>query len=248
MKNAVVSGLLCLGFLLFFCCVTPMSLANVIFEPEDDFYEEKAEEVEISRRAYLTASADGNVKVYQSPENGRVVRKYYNNQEIRVTFQWNDWYFYEDGWIHSEDVSLIYDTKSFLEEHETTVYEDDGYTEPVVQMYTYPNSGESYLMEESPDYSTIGDAIGEIFVDDEGKIWGYIAYYMAMSGWVCMDDPTNEHFDSGFVPVEPSVSQLRGSDAVAPPSEYGLEVATGFVVVFSGMALFLLVKIKKVKK
>ncbi len=238
-----------LSLMLIVCIIVSMSttvFADVIFEPNDDFYTTHKEECEYVERYYIAGSANEYTKVYMSPENGKVVNEVPNGEEIYISWQWNDWLYCNKGWVHSDDVSLKYDSISFLKDHETTDYKDESYSVSSVQMYTYPNSGECYKMTEEKKYSTIGDSFSKLYIDDAGLKWGYIGYYMQQSGWVCIDDPINTSLKSGAVPVGKSVSQLRSSDAVVEeaPKDY-LPIATGLVVAVVAITAFLLLRKKK---
>ena len=240
-----------LSFLCMVCLMASMyttAFADVIIEPEDDFYMSHGEECEYIDRVYIAAGANGVTKVYESPEDATVLTEVPNGEEIRLTYQWNDWFYYHNadmGWVHSDDVSLKYDHTSFLADHQATDHENTNYSVPMVQMYTYPNSGDCYEMTESIDYATIGESFSKGYVDDAGLQWGYIGYYMQHNGWVCVDDPMNKSLASGFVAVEESVSQIRGTDAVVKTSMGYLPIATVLVVVLVGTTAVLLIRKKK---
>jgi hypothetical protein len=219
--------------------------ADVIFEPKDNFYTTHKEECEYVKRYYIAGSANGYTNVYVSPKNGKIVTEVPNGEEIYISWQWNEWLYCNKGWLHSDDVSLKYDSISFLEEHKTTDYNDKSFSVSSVQMYTYPNSGECYEMTEVKEYASIGDSFNKLYIDDAGLMWGYIGYYMQRSGWVCIDDPVNTSLKSGELPVEKSVSQMRSSDAVVEAPKNYLPIATGLVVLVVAITSFLLLRKKK---
>lgn len=219
--------------------------ADVIFEPDDNFYESHRSECTYVNANYIAAGAEGETTVYQSPKKAVVVDQIPNGETMYISFGWEDWLCSNLGWIHSDDVSREYDSECFLAEHTTTLYEDDGYSAPTVQMYTYPNSGDCYEMAENADYATIGETIGQTYIDEAGLQWGYIGYYWKCSGWVCMDDPTNTALDSGVVAPEMSVSQLRGSDAAVEAPTNDLWIATGLVVAVVAVTGMILLRKKK---
>ncbi len=225
------------------------AFADVIWEPEDDFYWANAEDCVPVNRTFIAASSMDAINVYVSPENTSVVNTITNNTEIFISWSWNEWYYYDIGWIHSDDVTVVYDNISFIEDNEISDYDGEEMSLPVVQLYTYPNSGNSYELIEEKDYSLIGGSFSSSYIDANGLNWGYISYYMQHEGWVCIDDPTNTSLNSGAVPTDLSISQKRGSDAEVPNTHYNvLLIATVLTVAVVSATLFLLIyKRKKVK-
>ncbi len=222
--------------------------ADVIWEPEDNFLSEHLEESVYVDREYIAAGADGVTKIYKSPQNGAVVSTVENGGAIYIGYTWNEWLYSYDGWIHSDDVSLPYDSTQFHQDNALTEYDGGEISIPKAQLYTYPNSGVSYELIEVEDYLLIGAAFSSAYTDEDGLQWGYINYYMQHEGWVCIDDPTNSNLNSGIVPLEQSVSQKRGSDAVVEKaSNIILPVATILVVAVVIITLLLLLKKKSVK-
>lgn len=236
---------LILGFTLSFLPTFP-TFADVIFAPSDLFWVSHEDECTYLNRSYVTAGSKGVVKMYHAPNSGLIKGIFKNGQKINMSWQWEDWYFSGTGWYHKEDLSLFYDTIAFLEDHETTDFDNaENYSVPEVQMYLYPNSGICYTMKESPDYSTIGEALSHLYVDEQGLRWGYISYYMTSKGWVCLDDPSNPNLNSGFVPESPSVSQLRGHDAITPSMLLVLALSS---LIVGGIVYISLKQLKKIQK
>ncbi len=239
--------------LLLFVFTLPLGVfADVIYEPaEDDFYWAHQDECVLNERAYIAASSGDAVNIYRSPQDGTVVNTVPNGDEIYSTWRWNDWYQVFDGWIHSDDVSLIYDSEQFIldkiEERAIHQYTGEQMSIPTAQLYTYPNSGDSYELVEDKDYALIGASFVHSYIDEEGREWGYITYYMLHSGWVCVDDATNTSFDSGAVPTEQSVSQQRGSDAVPGQASVPILLIIASVLVVAVVALTLLLILRKKK-
>ncbi len=228
--------------------------ADVIYEPpEDDFYWAHQDECVLNERVYIAASSGDAVNIYRSPQDGTVINTVLNGNEIYTTWRWNDWYQVFDGWVHSDDVSLIYDSEQFIadkiETRDIHQYTGDEMSIPSAQLYTYPNSGDSKELVEEADYGLIGASFVHSYIDEEGREWGYITYYMSNSGWVCVDDATNTSLNSGAVPIEQSVSQQRGSDAVPGQASAPilLIIASALVIVVVAVTLVLILKKKKIK-
>ncbi len=222
--------------------------ADVIWEPEDDFLNANLDESVYIDCTYIAGGAQGVTKIYKSPQDGRVVSEVQNGDEIYVGWGWDDWLFTDAGWLHSDDVSLAYDSTQFFDEHETIEYTAEGTSLPSLQLYSYPNSGDSYELIEDEDYLLIGDAFSALYTDENGLQWAYINYYMQHEGWVCLADPTNSTLNSGVVATPPSLSQQRGSDAVVESADNTLLLlASGLVVAVIAITAILLLKKKKVK-
>ncbi len=221
--------------------------ADVIWEPEDDFYWANADDCIPVNRTYIAASSNEAINVYVSPQNSTVVNTILNDTELYISWSWNEWYYYDIGWIHSDDVALIYDGISFLQNNEVTEYSAEAISIPSAQLYTYPNSGNSYELIEEKDYALIGESFSSAFTDENGLTWGYISYYMQHEGWVCVDDPTNTSFNSAKIPTEQSISQKRGSDAEVGEPPFSLLIIATILVILVVAVTVIMINIKKKK-
>jgi hypothetical protein len=126
--------------------------ADLIWTPDNRFYEEHAEECENMGRSFSSNGAGGHTTMYTSPEAGRKVGTVENGTMLSVSFSYKDkngdtWgVVYIDsktGWIRMSDLELIYDNVSFmkdygdeilpdLEEFDDMIYDDD------VPIWSYP--------------------------------------------------------------------------------------------------------------
>lgn len=203
--------------------------ADVIWEPEDSFYQKHVDECTYVGRKYELAGYDGNVTIWDAP--GSVVSgEYPNGTQGWVQFTWSDsnviWgYIYglggkvDDGWVPMDDLTLVYDSEEFFKEHKAEITETDQV--PVdfhsAVLYLYPGGPTGGILEEDADYMTFSESFSAVYTDADGLHWGYVTYYMgSRDAWVCIDDPQNAHLDTAVVPVEPSQAQLRGSQTVIP--------------------------------
>ncbi len=220
--------------------------ADVIWVPEgDSFFEEHEDECEYEEGTYSAAGVDDSINVYVSPEDTSIVETINNETLLYPSWRWNDWFLIDNGWIHSDDVAVVYDGLAFMREHEVEAVERIPGDFKEVQFYTYPHSGESTKVIEDPQYMLISSSFSAKYVDDAGLTWGYINYYMGQSGWVCTDDPTNENFSNNPPMISQSVSQLRGSDKEVEETTSPLLVATGLVIGVCVITFLLLIKKKK---
>lgn len=236
-------------FTLFLALLAALALASsasadVIWEPINSFYERHREECTYVNRAYQLEGYDGTVTVFTEP-NGMSKATLENGLRGRVQFTWKGigvaWgYLYQlngsdvEGWVPMDDLSLIYDSKQFVEDHKAEIQELEevpvDFQEAV--LYSYPNGPlEGYTLEEDPDYLLFSQAFDKLYTDENGLRWGHISYYFGHEdGWACLDGPMNEGLDTSIVPVAPSAAQTRGSATVTPglpvlPSAIGLVAA-----------------------
>lgn len=181
--------------------------ADVIFEPDDSFYNSHSSEIEANigrnaRRFELTAEA----KVYNDP-SGKAVGKlspgispyilYYYTGKSGV--KWGGYLDFSGDdeilWIPIDGLDFVYDNYSFEEEHkdEITDGKTDEYasyrTDKTIYLWEYPGSTESISMESHPDeFMTF---VSKTYTDTTGGKWGYIGYIWGDSGWIYLDDPTD---------------------------------------------------------
>lgn len=205
---------------LMLCLSLCPAYADVIWEPNDDFYLEHYENCTHVDRSF-TALED--VKLYETPLSDRVVCTIAKGTKLLVSFVYDptdygyvqfteekdgsiqpsyaysaDGYSYK-GWVDMSKMELVYDNISFIEEHQNEFYTYEGSYEGIaggqnIVLWTYPNSGSvSFVMEEMPE-ALAEYGFSHAYKDADGKEWGYISYlYGIRSVWVCIDDPTGEH-------------------------------------------------------
>lgn len=207
MKRLV--ALIC-AVMLAVCCIASVS-ADVIFEPNDSFYETHRDACVRHERSYTAVGPNGDVTVYESPESDKVMATYANGEALYISYIYTDpagiqWGFYENwetnvsGWIPMDYLELIYDGISFEEEFGHLFTEEEGtlaveHQGKTVKFWKYPGSSE-YLEwtvegENMPVYQTV-------YTDANGVRWGREGYYMGLRGyWMNLDAP-----DAEYVPVE----------------------------------------------
>ncbi len=190
-------------------CVTALSLAlpvlaDVIIEPSDAFYAQHSDECEYQQpRRYIVNTEEGHAYLYVSPVSTLTVKGYPNGEQISISWLYTDkngdeWGLisHETGWFRMSELTVVYDSVSFLEEHkhEMTEYVKGTYTleaseEMPIPMWAYPHK-----MRDSYFYSDdIAAYVQTIYTDAEGVVWGYISYYMGTRNvWVCLSDPYRE--------------------------------------------------------
>ncbi len=66
------------------------ALADAIWEPYDDFYEEHYQECEIVNESYLVNSREGYVVIYESPKSSEEVAVIKNGKALHIGCTWKD--------------------------------------------------------------------------------------------------------------------------------------------------------------
>ena len=180
--------------------------ADVIWEPENDFYFSHADECTYVDRNYIINGYGGKTVVYKSPLSDEKVMTVTNGSVYRIYFEYTDkngnaWGVIDDfdghtGWIPMVYVYPEYDYISFYEEYSDQITEEstvvDGVSEgDTVYFWKYPGATdpmEYALMERAVECS-------QTFVDEQGHSWGYVAYYYGIRNcWICLDAPFETEF------------------------------------------------------
>ena len=256
----------CLVLMGCFLCSTPCFLtarADVIWEPQDTFYEQHASECVYVNRWFTADGPDGVVMLYKSPLLPEVVDTWDNGHEAFIAFTYEDedgvvWGINEGretGWMPMDYMKVVYDEVSFKEEYgyqirpETGTLEDQ-YAGEEVYFWNYPGAaeGNSITIEgDMPQYNGV-------FTDEKGHEWGKVGYYYGYKNvWVCLDDPKGDYgelYPQGGPERGDSAGQLTddredvdGSDRIVPKTDQGavMIVVVMVLAVALGTAVLLLV-------
>lgn len=193
-------------FLLVFLCFvlqTTVVRADLIFEPQDSFYEKHADSCKYVNRTYIVNGYNGETIVYESPESAKKVMTVKNREKYYISFVYTDkknveWGFLEDGqensgWVPMDYMYPVYNSQSFYEDYRDKITSDDGVIPnvtkgDVIYGWEYPGAESKFKLkveEDTFDYSSM-------FTDEEGHQWGNVGYYMGNRDfWVCIDEPQN---------------------------------------------------------
>ena len=211
-------------------CVTLVSLlcgfalADVIFEPDDDFYSSHSSECEYVNRDYYANGVSGFTELFSKP-NGNSLGFADNGELFHIQFSYKlgdelwglaeysesgnkliarNGDAYKTGWIKLGDMSLEYDYISFDETHSSEYknYEGDyselaGVTNIVI--WTFPNSGESSGTIEQADENL---TLSNVYTDIDGAQWGFVSYYYGMKNfWICLSDSSGTEKPAKDIPA-----------------------------------------------
>ncbi|NCB74839.1 MAG: hypothetical protein EOM51_08885 [Clostridia bacterium] len=218
-----------IAFLAFTCVILVsmlcgFALADVIFEPEDDFYNSHSSECEYVNRDYYANGESGFTELFTKP-NGSSLGFADNGELFHVQFTYKQgdelWGLaeysesgskliarngdtYKTAWIKISDMSLKYDYISFDEAHSSEYKNYDGdYSELTgatnIVMWTFPNSGESSGSIDKADENL---TFTNVYTDIDGAQWGFVSYYYGMKNfWICLSDPSGTEKPAIDVPA-----------------------------------------------
>jgi hypothetical protein len=231
-RSLLQRALVMCTILLIMAMTCTIAYADVIWEPDDDFYKKNAEFCEYEGRNYTVNSREGSVKVQKSPQSTKLIDTVENGVTLYVSFTYTDrggkaWGVVEldddrTGWLLMKNLAVVYDSISFKKDHadEFKKYNDEftSYdTQEDIIFWSFPGSGEI-----SARVSGIrkGDmSISYTYTDVDGRLWGYVGYYQASKGWICISDPMNEAIPANESLVAP-VSAPSEITTAAVRSEY----------------------------
>ena len=179
--------------------------ADVIWEPEDDFYQKHAEACQLLQRNFYTNGPEGYVNFYRSPESSTVTGQAENGTRFHIYWQYGDWGYVETedvtGWAPLEAFQLIYDYISFEEEYGDQFQPYDAEAcAPLLEewegdtlvLWPYPGAEQAdYVWQYAGAMRELKEhGFDQIFVDEAGLTWGYRTYlYGNRNFWVCLDAP-----------------------------------------------------------
>ena len=209
----LLTGCWALALLLALCAP---ARADVLWSPRNDrFFEQHYDQCEYIGRQFYANGDEGFITLWDAPEGAQVVHQFQNGYTLWVYYQYEDWVCAAvwgdegeiSGWAPLADFALKYDYLCFEEEYAAEIrpydgeFADyDGGAEEIV-FYEYPGAPVSKDVRKAAWgldelIGRGGDSyIQSIFVDEEGRTWGYVGYlYGRISGWFCLDDPGGTDF------------------------------------------------------
>lgn len=203
------------GMICCICCLLHAfpAKADVIWEPEDSFYQKHASECTYVNRVFTANGPDGVVLVYHSPELPIVVEKWENGSRECISFTYKDsdgivWG-YCRGWMPMEYMEVVYDSISFAEEYADQITKENGeldskYLGKEIYYWGYPGAENGYALTVGSEYTP---GYSGVFTDEEGNIWGNVGYYFGRKNfWVCIDKP-----EADYEQLYPNGGPQRGS-------------------------------------
>ena len=200
MKRAL-SLLLCLLLALTF---GTGAFADVIYTPEDRFYQQHADQCKVTESRYIAPEGSA---AQRSPLQNALAFKLDENIEYDVTITYTDsngivWgciekdnkFGNESGWIPLDTMNRVYDRECFTLEHGEDFISAEGISPDLsggAVFFEYPASPRKWVYGSETDFSDISYA--KAWVDENGVTWLHVIYYYGMRGWICADNPLAGH-------------------------------------------------------
>jgi len=234
--------------------------ADVIYEPQDDFYFRSRKDCEDLRLNFTANGAEGSVSVRQEPgsgneiiavENGETIHIYsvYNHQgdswglcdRVMPTLSDEEGWTWYTGWVKMEQLLLVYDYLAFANEHENEFYVYDGSYEKLtnaekIAFWTYPGSGVvAGIYNEKIDENYLNWYNPQAYSDARGREWIYFRRLPRgdfFDVWICVSDPENEDIPATNQPRENPVT----GDIFAAPSP-GLSLPRAAIIMVASLVI-----------
>ena len=251
------------------------ALADIAYEPRDNFYEKHRKDCDYENRVWFTAGGEGYVTVYSSP-TGSARTAIANGSAFYVSYtydagrwgcieydpdtQQNAFQNTVSGWVKMEEMVCDYDSRAFTEDHTDELVKEERTLRPdpeageVLYTYTYPGSGEVRNTFHTDMMEDQEMSFSQVFTDPAGRDWGYCGYHYGIRElWVCLDDPYNgeleadENFVDPLAKVNPAAdpSAVKAAARAAGLPNAYLIAGVGGVVVIAAAILAAVIRKKK---
>lgn len=200
------------------------AIADVIWEPNDDFYRVHMQDCTYVNRDYYANGESGYLELFTQP--GGKSLGFSENAElfhVQFTYALGDVIWgvveygtegdrlvprsdgdYESGWINLKDTLLKSDALSFDEANDSEYFAYTGdYSELKdirnILIWTFPNSGETGGTIDQIDENF---AVDNVYKDIDGTQWGHVSYYYAVKNfWICLTKPTDAYIPAKDLPI-----------------------------------------------
>ena len=233
--------------------------ADVLYTPNDSFYNRHSSECTYLGRSFYANGRSGYITLRTEPGAGSEVAALQNGTELYINFTYNlrgeAWgvaEFYETnktdgvqktGWVTMSDLTVVYDYIEFGNDHhdEFYYYGAEANTTGDLVLWTWPGSGKYVHVYSSSDRHP-GEGMNDVmpahlYRDPEGREWGYISYFYGMRNvWYCIDDPSNKEIPAFNKPPAPELWPAADPEEIPPlkagfPIEWIIVILVVIVVV-----------------
>lgn len=215
------------------------AFADVLWEPENRFYEKHAGDCQLLQRSFYVNGEEGYINLLAAPDSSSVTLQLKNGERVYVYWQYQDWCYVEvendGGWVPLSQLQLIYDHISFAEEYADSImpYDSalcqpllDSWDGSVLALWSYPGAEQASFVWEGAEGAMEqlktegGNYFRQIFRDEEGLIWGFCSYLWGNRNfWVCLNAPAGR--DDALVQSGEAELPVRTTPEVEllPPQE-----------------------------
>jgi hypothetical protein len=204
-KRVIVLAAVCL-------LLIPSVYADVIVEPDNNFYNRHRSSIIYLGRSFAANGADGFAAVKSEPGAGREIAKLQNGEttylQYSCLYDGSYWGFtlHHSGWVNIDEMLVLYDYVAFEEEHLHEFYLYDGdYAEirATRSAAAWPWPGADAPLWTFEDLDTDNFRVSNAYKDSDGREWGFVTYlYGSRNVWFCLSDPLNRGIPA-FNPAPP---------------------------------------------
>jgi len=276
MKRTKKMLCLLLALALFAPCLMTAALADVLWEPSDDFYSKHYRDCEYVYRNFICNGGLGYVNVYRDPESGKVIDSFKNGTKVYISQSYKykgtvygvAQYIFDEsgeavpdfrydksaetGWIDMSELSLVYDAIAFDEEHSSEYVskeiELDISEYKNLVLWSYPGSGVVSASIPTSDISGIEELnLSTVWTDEEGREWANIGYWRGIRNvWLCISEPENENLDFETRVSEPDVL-IPAAEEIPEPKNGNLTLIIVIVAAVVVLTLVIILILRRKK-
>jgi hypothetical protein len=190
-----------------------MVCADVIFEPENDFYERHSDKMVYTDRSFVV---NGSATLVSEPSSKRSIATLQNNANVYITFTClydGDYWGYvsthgqPQGWVNINQLLVPYDHIFFAEENGVDFFRHSNDLSKLEEagsayMWRWPGTDITPRLLEDIDIQMVN--ISNTFVDEQEREWIQLGYYFGRSNaWICLSDPMNSEIPAFNPAPEP---------------------------------------------
>jgi len=177
------------------------ALADLVFEPENDFLYRYRNHIIYLDRYFLANSEQGSAAIKKEPgakldlallQNGETVYILYS-----CLFDGEYWGFSEshNGWANLGQFLVLYDYVAFEEEYLQEFYFYRGNYDEIIEAgaaVIWPWPGAAAPLYTVIDLDTANFRVRHAYMDEGGREWGFMEHmYSGSNIWLCLSDPLN---------------------------------------------------------
>ena len=232
-KHSAVFLLITACFLFIFA---PFAYADVIVEPNNDFYTQHSSECTYLNRSFYANGEGGSISLKKEPGSKEETASVKNGKVINIIFTynyegeiWGVTLIYEDntpfsvlpnGWVPMSQLLIVYDYLSFAQDHQAEIYSFTGSydslkTADKIIMWSWPGSGVEAGSIDQGENSDL--SVTDAYKDDQGREWGFIGYWHGNRNfWICISDPANSDIPAFNPPPKPVLWQPGDTSTNTP--------------------------------
>ena len=179
--------------------------ADVIFEPQNSFYERHSNKINYYVRGFVANGSDNYAALKSEPGAKLNTGKIQNGEAVHI--EWTCLYdgeywayapYGNSGWIKMNELLVLYDYIAFEEENGEEFYRYEGDFSELeaagsALSWSWPGSDRPPYEMNNIDMEHFKNmSAGNAYKDEDGREWMYLGYYFGrMNRWICLSDPLN---------------------------------------------------------